>query len=83
MQLQPVPNTNNLAPPSRLETNSTTHLKPNLNVVPSTVQPKPTFKAQGIIIARASIDSAFDNQSVMRDDLDASAKMGGGSSKAG
>ena len=37
--------------------------------------PKPSFKAQGIIIARGSIDSAFDNQS--RDDFDASVRMAG------
>ena len=48
-----------------------------MSITPYSVETKSTtFKAQGIIIARGSIDSAFDNQS--RDDLDASMRMGAG-----
>ena len=57
----------------RLDTNLT-YNKTGMSVTPNTVEPRPSFKAQGIIIARGSIDSAFDNQS--RDDFDSSVKVG-------
>ena len=45
------------------------------SVTPHSVTTKSIFQKQGLILARMSVDSAFDNQS--RDDLDVSIRMGG------
>lgn len=45
------------------------------SVTQPSVTTKSIFKKQGLILARGSIDSDFDNQ--LRDDLDVSIHMGG------
>lgn len=43
------------------------------SITPSSMPPKLSYKTNGIIIARGSIDSAFENQS--REDFDSSVRM--------